>query len=101
MNLTQVHEAKHLKCLHCQIPFPKTFTMGKTDGKLRKNQLLVCSHCGGIMILGDSDWRPFLKADFEALPPQTKRALMVTVKGLAEKLQAGKEWSPYAPPSKN
>lgn len=96
--MNQIHEAKNLTCLHCKIPFPKTFTMGKTDGKIRKNQIMLCSNCGGAMILGDFDWRPFTRQDFELLPPASKRALVIAAAGIKSKLGAGKDWSPYDPP---
>lgn len=97
--MNQIHNLpSDTKCVHCGIVFPKRMTMGKTDGKLRKNQIMLCSSCGGAMILGDSQWRPFTKQDFAALPPQTKRALLVAVKGLEQTVGAGKEWSPYQQP---
>ena len=57
--------------------------------------ILVCSTCGGAQILGDVDWRPMTKQDFEALPMASKRALVTTVNGLRAPLNAGSEWSPY------
>ena len=94
--MSQIYANKDLACLHCKIPFPKRMTMANDrGGQLHKGAIMVCSACSGAMILGDSSWRPMTKADFEALPPQSKRALLVTVQGLREKLKAGVEWSPY------
>jgi hypothetical protein len=41
------------------------------------------------------------KADFDALPQQSKVALVSVVKGLQARLGAGKEWSPYDEVRKN
>lgn len=103
MNASQIHKCPPgLKCLHCGIPFPKRMSMtGPSDGKLKKGMIMVCSSCNGVMILGDSDWRPFTREDFNKLPQPVQRQLVITCAGLNKVLGAGKEWSPYDPPTQN
>lgn len=94
--MSEVYTNKDIACVHCKIPFPKRMTMANGHGgTLHKGMIMVCSACGGAQILGDSSWRPITKTDFDRLPPQSKRTLLVVAKGLRDRLQAGQEWSPY------
>lgn len=94
--MSQIYDNKGITCLFCKIPFPKRMTMANgRGGALHKGMIMVCSSCGGAMILGDSSWRPLTKADFDKLPLPSKRALVAVANGLKTKLQAGQEWSPY------
>lgn len=100
--MNEIYNNKGTVCVHCKIPFPKRMTMANgRGGVLHKGMIMVCSACGGVQILGDSDWRPLTQADFLALPQQSKVALVSVVKGLQSRLGAGKEWSPYDRPDKN
>lgn len=94
--MSEIYDAKNMVCLHCKVPFPKWMTMkyGR-GGKLIKGMIMVCSNCTGAMVLGDSSWRPMEKKDFDALPNQAKVSLVLIVKGLKQKLGAGKDWNPY------
>jgi hypothetical protein len=96
--MKDVFDNRDTFCVHCKIPFPKRMSMANSrGGALTKGMIMVCSCCGGAQILGDSDWRPLTKADFDVLPPQSKLALVSVVKGLQSRLKAGQEWSPYEP----
>ncbi len=91
-----VYNQKDLVCIHCKIPIPKRMPMANDrGGVLHKGMIMLCSACGGAMILGDSDWRPLTKEDFAALPLQAKRQLVFVANQLRAKLGAGAEWSPY------
>lgn len=92
----EIYANKGLKCVHCKVDFPKQMSMkyGK-GGKLAKGMIMVCSSCGGAMVLGDTEWRPMTKSDFDKLPHEAKLSLVMVVNQLKSKLKAGVEWSPY------
>jgi hypothetical protein len=92
----QIYANKDIACVHCKIPFPKRMAMANSrGGTLSKGMIMVCSACGGAQVLGDSDWRPMTKRDFDVLPPKSKADLLTVVQGLKKRLETGKEWSPY------
>lgn len=48
-----------------------------------KGLIVVCSSCSLISVVGDSNLIPLSLADVKKLPPDTQRALLMTVKSIA------------------
>ena len=100
--MSEIHTNRDTFCVHCKIPFPKRMTIADgRGGQMAKGMIMLCSACGGAQILGDSEWRPMTKQDFEALPPLSKEKLVATANALKARLKAGVEWSPYEQTRKN
>lgn len=78
------------------MPLPKRMSMTNPEGgKLTKGLIIVCSACGGTAVLGDSDLHPMTPAEFQALDPRSKRALVITRTEILATIKAGGKWSPF------
>ncbi len=97
MNKPQTNPSD-FKCTSCGVAFPKRMSMtGQGDGQLRKGTIMVCSECAAISVLGDSNLHPMAKAEFEALPMPTKRALVITKTQIEGVIKDGGVWNPNTP----
>lgn len=80
-------------CCFCKSPMQKRMaTTGSAD--LRTGLLIVCSSCGRVNVLGESSLHPLTKSEFMALDEPTKRALLITAKGVKQLVESGGTWHP-------
>jgi hypothetical protein len=81
-------------CYKCKSEFEKRVGMIGNNA-LQKGLIMVCSVCGNVSILGDSDLRPLSKEEFDSFPKPKQMAIVSTMKGIMDRLATGQSWSPY------
>ena len=96
MSAKTLDNPSDFKCPNCQADFHKRTRMtNRSDGKLHKGLIMVCSECAGIAVLGDTTLHPMTKEEFVALDMVTKRALVITRTEIEKTIKAGGKWSPH------